>query len=440
MPSPSPELTAADVETTLCPKCSSRLVTEYASVPWCEHCEWNLDSFTPERHLGRVDRFVARLDHNLGYKLSTSLHRQLVGKTVQRPGVSPAYFALLAISALVMAISLGLAGLGGYLVLTWPFLMKAVGMLLIAVAVLFRPRVWSLRKLLREVDPLTEAEAPALFALVRRVATAVGAPMPHRLSLNADYNAFAAVVGVTRRRVMILGLPYFTIRRPQERVALIGHELGHFINGDNHRSLAAQPARIAFGTAADLIDPAGMLQSLRDAAQDNVFVALAIPVALAVSPLMWAARWLLLLTHLGVNAIGARESQRAEYYADDLAAQAAGSTAAAADLDINLNAQGMVTVIGARARSREGTAGWRAGVEQARAGHADRLSRLRQWSLRREAGIFASHPPSGLRVRMIQAAPYREPAVVLTEAESAAIDAELAKYEERYRREIAHSW
>ncbi|NUR70837.1 MAG: M48 family metalloprotease [Hamadaea sp.] len=440
MPTPSSELTAADVETTLCPKCSSRLVTEYAAVPWCERCEWNLDAFTPESPLGRVDRFVARLDHNLGYKLSTSLYQQLVGKTIQRPGVSPAYFGLLAISAVVLVISVGMAALGVYLVVAWPFLMKAVGLLLIGVAILFRPQVGSVRKLLREVDPLTEAEAPALFGLIRRVAAAVGAPMPHYLAVDADFNAFAGVVGITRRRVMCLGLPYLAIRRPQERVALIGHELGHFVNGDNHRSLAAQPALIAFATAADLIDPAGMLQSLRDAARSSGFLALVIPIALLIAPLMYAVRWLLLLAHLGVNVIGARESQRAEYYADDLAAQAAGSTAATASRDITLNAQGMVTVIGARARSREGAAGWRAGVEEARAGQAERLGRLRQWSLRREASIFASHPPSGLRVRMIQAAPHRDPAVVLTEAESAAIDAELAKYEERYRREIAQSW
>jgi hypothetical protein len=80
-------------------------------------------------------------------------------------------------------------------------------------------------------------------------------------------------------------------------------------------------------------------------------------------------------------------------------------------------------------------------VEASRADSAEAIGRLRQLSTRQQASLLASHPPSGLRIRMIQAAaPFRPPAVVLTEAEAAAIDAELAKYEERYRREIAESW
>jgi len=114
--------------------------------------------------------------------------------------------------------------------------------------------------------------------------------------------------------------------------------------------------------------------------------------------------------------------------------------AALTEMDFYLNAVGMSAVIGGRARSRQAAAGWREGIEQARATQADRLGRLRQWSLRKEASVFASHPPTGLRHRMIQAAPFRQPAVVLTEAEAAMIDAELARYEERYRREIAESW
>jgi hypothetical protein len=95
VPTPTPTLTAADAATTLCPDCQSRLVTEYNATPWCERCEWNLDAFTPEPHVGRVDRFLSRLDHNAGYDLSTTLFKALAGKTIERPGVSGPYFVLL---------------------------------------------------------------------------------------------------------------------------------------------------------------------------------------------------------------------------------------------------------------------------------------------------------------------------------------------------------
>jgi len=440
VPTPTPTLTAADAATTLCPDCQSRLVTEYNATPWCERCEWNLDAFTPEPHVGRVDRFLSRLDHNAGYDLSTTLFKALAGKTIERPGVSGPYCVLLAISAAVLSLCVGLLALGVWLVLTAPFLVKAAGLLSIGLALVFRPRLGSVRKVLAEVDPLTETDAPALFGLVRRVATTIGAPMPHTLAISSDLNAFAAVVGISRRRIMALGLPLWSSLRPQERVALIGHELGHFINADNHRNLVAQPALMAFGTAAQLIDPADLMRTFRQAARENGFIALTIPVVLLILPFMYALRLLLVLLHLGVNAIGARESQRAEYYADDLAAQAAGSSAAIGLFEVLTLSEGLIAVIGGRARSREGAAGWREGVEKSRAKPTTTMNRLRQLSVRTEASLFTSHPQSGLRVRMIEATPFRQPAVVLTEAEAAMIDAELARYEERYRREIAESW
>jgi len=145
------------------------------------------------------------------------MFKALAGKTIERPGVSGPYFVLLAISAAVLSLCIGLLGLGVWLVLTAPFLVKAAGLLSIGLALVFRPRLGSVRKVLAEVDPLTETDAPALFGLVRRVATAIGAPMPHTLA----------------------------------------------------RSLLVQPARTAFGTAAELIDPADLIHTIREAARAN---------------------------------------------------------------------------------------------------------------------------------------------------------------------------
>lgn len=87
-----------------------------------------------------------------------------------------------------------------------------------------------------------------------------------------------------------------------------------------------------------------------------------------------------------------------------------------------------------------GAAGWREGVEIARGRMHERLNRLRQLTLRQDASLYASHPPSGLRHTLIASGPHRDPRVVLTEAECDRIDAELSKHERPYRLVIAESW
>jgi Zn-dependent protease with chaperone function len=421
-----------------CPECAAPLVSEYDLLPWCEKCEWNLSTPDLDPLLSRTERWRARFAHSVAYDMTRNLFAGLVGRSAERPRRGGGYVVLVLISVLVLAIFAGSVGFGLWLVVTGNWLIKIVGLLLIAFAMVFRPTLGSPRKVLEYADELTEAEAPTLFRLVRRTAEAIGSPMPHTIALNGDFNAMAGIVGVRRRRLLLLGLPMLAVLRPQERVALIGHELGHFINRDSRRSVATQPALTAFGTAARLLDQRGLRSVVHDPSYAGGFAWFAMSAGtLILTPFLYVASQLLWLCHLGVNMIGARVAQRAEYFADDLAARAGGSEAASSEMDVYVDILGITTIIGARSRNQERADGWREGVEKSRDSKAARIQRLRQLTIRTESGIFASHPPTGLRHRMIQAAPYRTAAVVLTVAESAAIDAELARYEERYRREIA---
>ncbi|MEV6970444.1 M48 family metalloprotease [Hamadaea sp. NPDC051192] len=434
-----PSLTSADVPTR-CPECHSALVTGHDGEPWCERCEWNLDAAPVSNAPSRVDRRLRRLDHKAGYDLSATLFRTLVGKKAQPPTVSLSEIALVGITALILALLIGMTAVGLHLVITASLLGKALGLLLVAVAVVLRPRLGAARKVLGDADPLTEAQAPALFAVVREVAAKVGAPMPHTIATTSRWEASTLVVGLRRRRILLLGLPFWSVLRPQERVAVLAHELGHFVNGDGSRRLALQPAVTVFGTIADLIDPRQVLAEVRDRVNGTVRPSAALLAGLVLLPVVNAVRGALLLLHMGTHALAARSSQRAEYYADDLAAQAGGSTAVVGLLDVLVLTSRLKTRIGTRARQKAGVIGWRETVEDTRAEYATAAGQLRQLSIREDASIFAAHPQPGLRVRMIQAAPHREPTVVLTEARAAAVDAELAKYEERYRREIAEHW
>ncbi|MBC9001099.1 M48 family metallopeptidase [Micromonospora aurantiaca (nom. illeg.)] len=143
-----------------------------------------------------------------------------------------------------------------WLLFAYPFPNLAVvgGVALIALAVALRPRFGRLD---RDLDVLTEREAPELHALVREVATAVGAPMPHVIGVGGGINAYATSVGLRRRRVLGLGLPLWGALDGPARVALLGHELGHFVNGDVRRGPVTQPALTMLGNAADLFRPRG---------------------------------------------------------------------------------------------------------------------------------------------------------------------------------------
>ena len=55
--------------------------------------------------------------------------------------------------------------------------------------------------------------------------------------VDVDWNAAWTLAGWRRRRVLVLGLPMLAALGPQQRVALIAHELGHDRNGDVIRGL-----------------------------------------------------------------------------------------------------------------------------------------------------------------------------------------------------------
>ncbi|WP_117212954.1 M48 family metalloprotease [Allorhizocola rhizosphaerae] len=418
--------------TDLCPRCHSRLVTEGDATPWCGRCLWNLDWYQEEPGDGWLARRIGRLDHTAGYDLSIKLYESLRGKRIERPTVGAATLWLALVSGLLLAAIAGLAALGVWLIVAGAFLMKPVGVLLLLLAWLLRPRLGRLKPYLDEYDEVTRDRAPHLFALVDEAAAATGAPAPHVVLVGAAWDAFGVTVGLRRRRVLMLGLPLWASLRPQERVAVLAHEMGHFANGDLRIGLATSPALQTFGILADV------LHQDRPEAREDLFIQFF--AEWAARPFLLAASHTCRIVHMGLNAIGARQAQRAEYYADELAVRVGGSAAVLGALDALSTADGLTTVIGARSRSGQRGDGWREGVEKARANLRDRFPTIRQLTIRRDASLFASHPPAGLRHAVVGAGAHRAPAIVLSDARAAAIDAELSTYEERHRRVIAASW
>ena len=372
--------------------------------------------------------WLDRRAHRLGYRMTRQQFDRLVGRPMGATETGAATVLIAAASVLLLAGVAALTVIGVWLtVRSFPSLTILPGVTLLGFAYVLRPRFGRLDP---ELEVLSRQRAPELFALVDEVATALGTPAPQVIGVDGDFNAYAGQVGLRRRRVLCLGLPYWGSLGPQERVALLGHELGHFANGDPRRTLLTQPAFRTLGEAAELLRP---VDTGHQGGILELFGALLAKVLLGTLSRLLAA------AHLVLVCLALRESQRAEYLADDLSARAAGSDAATRLLDNALRMESMMLVVRRDSRAGHGPQRWRAATAESLADAADRLPQLRQLSVREEASLFTSHPPTGLRRRMLTSRDWHDPKVVLTEARLERMDAELAREYERIRRQISLS-
>ncbi|HWO66188.1 MAG TPA: hypothetical protein VNO31_39760, partial [Umezawaea sp.] len=135
---------------------------------------------------------------------------------------------------------------------------------------------------------------------------------------------------------------------------------------------------------------------------------------------------IVLVVHLGLSALGDRDHQRAEYLADSVAVDVAGSTATTSLFDrLTLLPQiASLLVHHAETKPSGRWAGMAESMHEAKRGD---LPALRQLTMR-NTDLWATHPPTGLRARMVEAWPHQDPLVVLSDADSARIDAELSPW------------
>ncbi|MBW4720299.1 M48 family metallopeptidase [Saccharothrix obliqua] len=350
-----------------------------------------------------------------------------------RPEWTAARVALIATSAVLTLAVLGGLVLGVRLVLRdFPSFWAVPGLLLIGLAWELRPR---LGRLGGEWAEVTRGTAPTLFALLDRIGAAAGAPAPHVVALDFDFNASAGVHGLRRRRRLTLGLPMWGVLAPGQRVALLAHEFGHFVNGDPARGVATSPALLTPGLIADMVSPSASVTG------SNPFVEL---VEAVIAPLQRLVARGFLLVQAGLLVVASRDRQRAEYCADAVAVRLAGTDATAALMDDLVAADQLMGAVAAAERgvratatarhAHPGPATWRAAAERVRATLSP--AELRAASVDGST-LWDSHPPAGLRARAVESWPHREAAVTLSAEDSARIDAELARWYARAGRDLA---
>ncbi|MGW5234223.1 M48 family metalloprotease [Streptomyces nodosus] len=399
-----------------CPECGAEIRADARFVVWCAACDWNVDA-TPQEEPNRLERARRALARRHGEKL---LAEVMDGRNLRARRDAPSVLAY-AIALAVHGVTLVLATGGIWCLLSgWGVGGIALGVILLAMAWGLRPRVPRL-----PVDALVlhRRDAPEIYALVDRVAQVVGTRGVDLIRVDAGINASVMSYGLRGRRLLTLGLPLWESLTPQQRIALLGHELGHYSNGDTRHGLVVATAFRTLITWHYSFAP-----TARPSAVEMVVN------AVYVVPRLLVLGMLSLLDHLTLRA-----TQRAEYLADRAAARAASTEAAVGLMDRLLTVDSVAVTLRREANSTALTGSYAA--RKTDAGSDDLWERLAahmasvpeyEYERQRRVGVRAghsvdsTHPPTHLRRTCLLAGPSMPAAVVTDGDREQRIAAELA--------------
>ncbi|WP_405359650.1 M48 family metallopeptidase [Kitasatospora sp. NBC_00085] len=435
-----------------CPQCAAPLDADPRFAVWCPRCEWNLvpehdaatDPTTPAAPATPRERAVAARTEQLYQDLAA-------GRTASAGRRD--WLAAAAVASLVHLVTTALFGWALWLLVTGSTPLRCLGAAALAVVVLLRPRIG---RVPRGESVLTRSQAPALYGLADRVAAELGAGPVGVIRVDRSFNAGLAVVGLRRHSVLTLGLPLWEALDEQQRIALLGHELAHQVNGDHRRGLWLNAAIGALAHWYDLARP-------RRHAHWAGFRLLFHVAGLISNAVLHSLAWLLMRTLFLLDRLTARAGHQAEYHADTLAAQAASTEAARGMLEALL-LDGAAGTLVSRVRAghqsrprttRRGAADAQPASQASKAPQAspadtlwDRLrdhlagvpplerERLLRRSARDRAAVDSTHPPTHLRLALLAQRPPLPAAVTTSPAESAAIATELAPHRLRIARSL----
>jgi Zn-dependent protease with chaperone function len=383
-------------------------------VEWCDRCGWNLE---PPPRLGSGDGRFAHFVDALGRRSGEGLAREVHDRTDRRWSPARVLAYAIAVGVLLFDAALLVGGLG-LIVVDFPNLVSMlVGATMVSVGVLLRPRFWERA----DAPALDPQRAPALHELVRKITEAGDVPAPHAIVVDATWNASWATVGPRRRRVLTLGLPLLTCLEPQERVAVIAHEVGHERIA-RARDVVLWPAVDALDHLSAVLRPpeGGLLGEL-----EWIGRPVAAFVALPVDAVLWVQARLLF-----------RDLQRAEYLADAHAARIAGPLAVIGLHERLLSHQSFALAV-----QRAATEGSEDDVIT-RIRDAVRDVPVRERERRRRVArlehtrLTDTHPPTGMRIAVLEARVTAGAAVTLDGWNSDRIDAELEPHERELGREL----
>ncbi|MGW5194040.1 M48 family metalloprotease [Kribbella sp. NPDC004138] len=399
-------------EIAVCPDCGHRIRVDRRYVTWCDKCNWNVDPSPREDH---TPPWRLRLEH----RLAESLYRELETGSIHRPGWDAARIGAHVLSALILLLPL-IALLAGIALLVFYRPLWLSGMLALvafAAAFLLRPRAGRLPE---DVQPVPRDQAPTLYAVLDELADAIGTRRVATAVVSTEANVWYHQIGWRFHPVVGIGLPLWTDLRPQERIAVLAHELGHGRHGDGRSSWLVNAAWSVLQELEETFSEHYSDRVRRELGYDEptgakLFTRM---VNATVGPLVRGVEWLL-------ERLALRSGQRAEYLADRKAGEIAGSDAAAHALERLLLADVSYRAMERALRFPAGIDPLEAVRREVTEVPAREIERQLRVSRLREVRTDATHPPTYLRTRLIRSRPATTARLVLGIDRSRAIDREL---------------
>jgi Zn-dependent protease with chaperone function len=404
-----------------CPQCGEQVPVSPNFPVWCPACEWGMAKPEQERKgifRARADRWSARRVE--------ALFQQVSDSSVQRPGWDLARLASYALAICVHVAFLALIGLAIWLIVAISSIVTIVlGLFALLLAFELRPRLGSFGKL---KNVRHRGDAPVLFGVLDQVAAETGARPAHAVVIDADWNAAYTTVGWRRRRVVILGLPLWDVLPADQKIAVLGHEFAHGVNGDARRGIVVGTSIATLNRLYVLLQPGPRLH------RANPQTALAeafMPVILA------ALRSVVVSMLIMHRLVSLRASQRAEYLADAIAARVASPASTAGALDTIVTGRSTHSWVLQRRKFSVGKiAFWDQMRSDLSAIPQSEKERRRREHARDRLRVTDTHPPTHLRIKMVQGLPVSKAVISLSATQEAAIRAELAQDYDRISTQI----
>ncbi len=410
-----------NVTSVACPACGHEILVDRRFVPWCDACEWNVDVGVPPPSTHRLDRLVSGVSGTLASRLAA--REDLASASGRRFGRA----IVVAVSIVVVGLWVCL-GIGGiWIVFNTPGFLPLVGGVLVLAAFASRPRFYAAPQV--RLDPAT---TPALHRFVADIADRMGSRVPDAIAFDEQWNAVTYRFGVRQRTAMVIGMPVWRALGPAARAALVGHELGHRVNGDLRRGMLVGTAIETLVTWAAFLTPEDITGGDR-----GLTGIVMIPLNIVLYAIAHGIR----LIVLGILVLTFHDGRRAEFLADRKAASAAGidgtRTALRTIRDQGAFERAVATVVRRSLPPGDLYAALVAELDATPPSATERLDRLQ-----RRAGpqLGETHPPMYQRLERLAVLEGLPDAMVVDPELMAAIDRELAPFEEAPARAAADAY
>jgi Zn-dependent protease with chaperone function len=232
------------------------------------------------------------------------------------------------------------------------------------------------------------------------------------------------VVGVRRRKYLVLGYPLWNVLDQEERLAVLAHEVAHDVNRDLRASVLIGTALFSLRKWLGLLSPSTRL-ARRRIGYGASGMGGALSLLEEIAPLVFVPLFVIVaFAGTALRGISDRSGQRAEYLADDLSYRIAGKSGTIGALTKLL--VGSSCVIAIQSASRRGeTDLWQLEREFMGSIPSYEFERRRRIAAEKLLTVDVSHPPTEFRIRLVESRPSIPCQAPLLAVRMAAIDQEL---------------